>query len=42
MKSHRQTIPLTMTAWADEKLEKTPLWHGLPSINILICHALLW
>lgn len=25
---------LLMTAWAEEELEETPLWHGLPSINI--------
>lgn len=40
--SNGETIPLTMTALADEELEETPLWHGLPSINILFCHALLW
>lgn len=37
-----ETIPWTMTALADGELEEAPLWHGLPSINILLCHALLW
>lgn len=40
--SNGETIPLTMTALADEELEETPFWRGLPSINILFCHALLW
>lgn len=35
-------IPLTMTALADEELEESPLWHFLPSSNIVFCHALLW
>lgn len=33
--SNGEMIPLTMTAVADEEHEETPLWHGLPSINIL-------
>lgn len=40
--SNGEMIPFIMTALADEELEETPLRHGLPSINILFCHALLW